>query len=123
MAGYSPGVGCVGRPPVFVNLNIVELLRSVGYTWDEVSRALLVSRSTIWRKLRDAGITLDRYSNISDFTLDERVTELLVRHPHCGQVLLRSMLASQGLHVQLQGNTSFLGKDWRNLCGRAATAW
>ena len=35
-----------GRPPVFLNLNMVDFLRGVGYTWNEVSKALLVSRTT-----------------------------------------------------------------------------
>ena len=34
------------RPPVFLNLIMVEFLRNAGYTWSEVARALLVSRTT-----------------------------------------------------------------------------
>lgn len=33
--------GCVGRPEVEVNLEMVELLRSVSYTWIEVGKALM----------------------------------------------------------------------------------
>lgn len=91
-----------GRPRVFVNLDLVELLRSVGYTWDQVSKALMVGRTTIWRRIRDAGITLTKYSDISDSSLDERVLQILGHHPHCGQVLIRSMLESQGVHIQRQ---------------------
>lgn len=40
-------LGRRGRPPLFVNVNMIEFLRGVGYTWEEVSEALLVSRSTI----------------------------------------------------------------------------
>ena len=71
------------QPPGFLNVGMVEYLRrSTGYTWDEIARSMLVSRTTIWRKLKEAGITMERYSNISDADLD---------NPHCGQVLLRSL--------------------------------
>ena len=89
-----------GRPPVFLNLNMVEFLRGVGYTWNEISKALLVSCTTIWRKLSEANITLHKYSDISDASLDEKVYQLQLRYPHCGQVLLRSMLQAQGTLVQ-----------------------
>lgn len=40
-----------GRPMIAVNLDQVELLCSAGYTWCEVAGALLVSRTTIWRRV------------------------------------------------------------------------
>ena len=42
-----------GRPRIIVNIDQVELLRSAGYKWDDVADAFLVSRSTIWRRLRN----------------------------------------------------------------------
>ena len=36
--GSQTGVFVAGRPPVCVNLDLVELLRSAGYTWDEISK-------------------------------------------------------------------------------------
>ena len=50
--------GSRGRPKVMINIDAVELLRSCGYTWNEVAGALQVSRSTIWRRVKDAGIEL-----------------------------------------------------------------
>lgn len=41
-----------GRPRLLVNLDQVESLRSSGYTWDEVSQALEVNRSTLWRRMK-----------------------------------------------------------------------
>ena len=54
-----------GRPPVFLNLNMVESLRNAGFTWSEVARALLVSRTTIWRKWQEVGITMEKYSDVN----------------------------------------------------------
>ena len=98
-ANHASSTGRKGRPPVFVNVAMVEYLRCNGYTWDEIARSMLVSRTTIWRKLREAGITLEKYSSISDDDLDSQVGMLQMCHPHCGQVLLRSMLQAQGVHV------------------------
>lgn len=78
------------------------VLRNAGYTWNEVAQALLVSRTTIWRKLQETGITMDKYSDISDVNLDQLVGQLQIRHPNCGQVLLRSMLQAQGVCVPRQ---------------------
>ncbi len=49
--------GNVGRPRLLVNMDQVELLRGCGYTWDEVSGCLNVSRSTLWRRLREMNIS------------------------------------------------------------------
>ena len=115
-----------GRPPVFLNLNMVEFLRGVGYTWSQVADALLVSRTTIWRKLGEAGLTCEKYCNISDEELDHAVGQLQQRHPHCGQVLLCSMLDAQGTRVQrqrLRGSIDRLDPEssharWRQLITR-----
>lgn len=98
-ANRSSSAGHKGRPPVFVNLSMVEYLRHNGYTWDEIGRSMLISRTTIWRRLYEAGITLERFSSISDDDLDSQVGMLQMRHPHCGQILLRSMLQAQGINV------------------------
>ena len=86
---------------MFLNLNMVEFLRGVGYTWSQVADALLVSRTTIWRKLVEAGLTCEKYWDISDEELDHAVGQLQQWYPHCRQVLLlRSMLDTQGTRVQ-----------------------
>ena len=38
-----------GRPSLVVNIEQVELFRSVGYTWLEVLNLLSVSHTTLWR--------------------------------------------------------------------------
>ena len=82
-----------------MNVALVEYLQCNGYSWDEIARSMLISRTNIWRKLCEAGTTLEKYSSISDDDLDSLVGMLQMHHPHCGQVLLRSMLQAQGVHV------------------------
>ena len=51
------------------------MLRSCGYTWNEVASALQVSQSTIWRRLREAGIHDDELDSVvSQFESDLRST-------------------------------------------------
>lgn len=40
-----------GRPPIRISLEQVELMREAKFTWKEISGALLISRSTLWRRL------------------------------------------------------------------------
>jgi hypothetical protein len=43
--------GRAGRPKKYINIDIVDLLRSCGYRWHEVADAMQVSRTTLWRRL------------------------------------------------------------------------
>jgi len=54
---------------------LVEL-RSLGFSWEDISRMLLVSRWTIHRRVSEFGLThLSRFSDISDEQLDRKVPE------------------------------------------------
>ena len=92
--------GVRGRPRIVISVEHVELLRSCGYTWNEVADALQVSRSTIWRRLKEAGIHLQRYSDISDHELDSIVERFQRENPNYGQQLLLGHLKAQGVYVQ-----------------------
>ena len=92
--------GYVGRPSIIVNIEQVELLRGVGYSWDEVSRMLTVSRSTLWRRFHELNIPTSKYSDISDHDLDQKVHDVQHSQPNCGLVMIQGHLASQGTIVQ-----------------------
>ena len=97
---YRVHSGDRGRPRMVINVEHVELLRSCGYTWKEVADAIQVSQSTIWRRLRDAGLHLSKYSDISDVELDTIVEQFQNNNPNYGQQLLHGYLKAQGIHVQ-----------------------
>ena len=78
-----------GRPSLVVNIEQVELLRSVGYSWSEVSNLLSVSRTTLWRRFHDLNIPTSRYSDISDQELDNIVQSIQESHPNVGLVMLQ----------------------------------
>lgn len=92
--------GCVGRPRVLVNIDQIELLRSAGFTWQEVADAVQVSRSTLWRRLSELNVSTNKYSDICEDELDIHVRRLQRDYPNCGQVMIRSLLQQQGMYVQ-----------------------
>ena len=47
----------------------VELLREMRYTWQQVADVLMISRSTLWRRLTELGFPMSSYSDISDSEL------------------------------------------------------
>ena len=59
--------GKVGRPQINVSGEQIECLRNIGFTWDAISVMLCISRSTLWRRCHQLGLTCSqRYSEISD---------------------------------------------------------
>ncbi len=79
----------MGRPSLVEH---VEFLRTSGYTWEEVSSVLGVSRSTVWRRLKDSNVHIDKYTDISDSQLDIVVSQVQQQHPNVGQVMLQGFL-------------------------------
>ena len=80
-----------------MNIEQVELFRSVGYSWSEVSNLLSVSRTTLWRRFHDLGIPTSKYSDISD---EELVLSIREMHPTVGLVMLQGYVASHGINIQ-----------------------
>ena len=72
------------------------------YTWQQVADVLMVSRTTLWRRLTELDIPLSSYSDISDAELDG-VMELLVRDfPNNGIVMMWGQLRSMNIIVTRQ---------------------
>ena len=91
-----------GRPFLHVNIDQVEMLRQVGYTWQEVANAVGVSRTTLWQRLREQNITLSPYVDICDHDLDEVITRINHNFPNSGLVMIQGHLLSEGVHVPRQ---------------------
>ena len=92
--------GNAGRPKLIVNVEQVELLRTAGYTWEEVSCVLNVSRTTLWRRFHELGLPLQKYSEINDRCLDHLVRSIQQNNPNIGVNMLQGYLKSQGVNVQ-----------------------
>ncbi len=93
------GTASVGRPPLSVDLYEVEFLRSLGFTWCDVAVMLDVSRSTLYRRINEAGFPLRGCSNITNGQLDMVVQEIKIAHPADGEVMIGAHLRTRGVHV------------------------
>ena len=90
----------VGRPKIQPNLDKMELLRGCGYTWSQVADALQVSRTTLWRRIKEANFEIKKYTDICDDELDSIVSQIQKENPSCGQQLINGHLRARGIQVQ-----------------------
>ena len=88
----------VGRPKVEINIDNVEFLRSLKFSWGRIADIIGVSRSTLMRRIHDEGVVIETFSNISDEQLFVR--RIKVQHPYDGERLMISHLACEGVHAQ-----------------------
>ena len=51
----------------------LEFLREMKYSWEECAAVLMVSRTTLWRRAQELGISRAAFSNISDTELNSVV--------------------------------------------------
>lgn len=77
----------------------VEMMRVQGYTWQQISNTLMVSRVTIWRRLRELGIECSRYTKLTDHEIDSIVSNLARRFPLYGVVIMWGQLRSLNIIV------------------------
>ena len=93
--------GTKGRPRLIVNIEQVELLRSSGFTSEEVAQILGISRTTCWRRFQELGIPLCKYTDISDHDLDLQVRDIQSNNPNIGVSMLQGYLKRQGVIVEM----------------------
>ena len=90
-----------GRPRVEIDIDDIEFLRNLKFTWDRIASIVGVSRSTLYRWLKEEGLSTSiTYSNISDQSLDPLITTIKRQHPHDGERLMLGHLVSYGIRVQ-----------------------
>ena len=92
--------GASGRPKHSINMEQVVVLRSLRFTWQEISHIVGVSVKTLQRRAKEYGVT--RFSSITDNELDEVVRNCLEDFPRAGEVMLRGQLISLDLRVPRQ---------------------
>lgn len=77
--------GSRGRPPVNINTEQLALMQKSGLTAVQMADHLGCSASLIYKKLTDANLLMrDKYADISDQQLDDRVRDLHSRHSSAG---------------------------------------
>ena len=90
----------IGRPKIDVEIGEVQSLRALNYSWKKISELLGISRSTLYRRMNEAGISTDDYTDISPNNLDGVVQNIKKDFPNDGEVLLRGHLLGTGIKVK-----------------------
>ena len=96
----AEGLSNIGRPRHAVDKEQLKALRSLKFTWQEISKIVGLSVKTLQRRAKEYGIT--SFSTITDDELDEIVRNCLEDFPRAGEVMLRGQLVSLDLRVPRQ---------------------
>ena len=98
--GRNPGE--VGRPKFRIQSEVLEDLRSLGFSWTKIAMMLGVSRWTISRRVKDYGLEdMCGFSQLSNEELDRLVRNDIDHHgTTSGQTYIIGYIKSLGYHVQ-----------------------
>ena len=77
----------------------VEFLRELGFSWEEIADVMMISRTTLWRRLKELGITTGQYADISEAELDSIMSTLVRNFPNSGITMMWGHLRSMSIHV------------------------
>lgn len=89
-----------GRPAIDVDITDVEYLRNLRFTWTKIADILGISRSTLYRRLNEEGISHHTtYTNITDADLDQKVIAVKNLHPNDGERMMIGHLSRRGIIV------------------------
>ena len=93
--------GCVGRPRLVINLTQIDYLQSWQFTWTRICYTLCVSRTTLWRRLKEVTFNFQesRFSSISEVHLEQQVSDIKAKFVNCGERMFMGILRSRGIHV------------------------
>lgn len=68
-------------------------------TWEQCADVLMISRTTLWRRCHEIGISLNATTSISDRDLDAVIHRLAHQYPRCGTIKMWGYLHSYGIHI------------------------
>lgn len=99
----EPRTGKPGRPR-YDNLHRAVELHNLGNSWESVADAMGIARRTMYYHLREAGISSARkaFTEIEDDKLDEKVSEISLRHPLAGASIVQGHLEGGSIHVSIE---------------------
>ena len=93
--------GGPGRPRFVISTSVLESMIELGFSVVSIANILGVSRSTICRRLKEAGMSVSqKYCCISNSDLDDVVRSISVTFPNCGYKMMMGHLKERGITVQ-----------------------
>ena len=83
-----------------VDIEDIEFLRQLRFTWTRIAQILGISRSTLYRRLDEEELSIHlTYTVISDADLDRLIESIKAVHPNDGERLMIGHLASRNIFV------------------------
>ena len=67
-----------------------------GFLISEIATLLSVPKSTIYRRMREYGLSKYEFTEIDDGMLDSRVREIISEFPFCGETMIKQFLVGKG---------------------------
>jgi transposase len=89
-----------GAPMFEIPRSVLECYLEQNLTIEEISKILSVSKSTIYRRMRQYGLSKMEFSNITDDELDQVLSDITKEFPHSGEGLLKGLLIGRKIKVQ-----------------------
>ena len=99
-------------PKYTINEETLLNFRDLGFSWNEISKLMLVSRWTIYRRVNELGIKdVTGFSNLTDSALDEINRNFRETHGlTAGRSIILGHLRALGLRVQQHRVTKSLAR-------------
>ena len=100
--GSSLTLPGVGRPRKNIDIDYILELRSLNYSWTKIAALMEISRSTLYRKLEEEGISPNDRTHLSDAELDDIIRSIKQDHPNDGEVLIQAHLVRMRIRITRQ---------------------
>jgi transposase len=89
-----------GAPQFDIPRTLLECYLDQNLTINAICKILCVSKSTIYRRMRQYGLSKMEFSDISDDHLDRQIKEITQEFPHSGEGLVKQLLLVRNIKVQ-----------------------
>lgn len=91
--------GNIGRPRFLVTQHQLQYLRSMSFTWIQISQMLSISTMTLYRRRQEYGMLVEPNRTLSDSELHSIILHLQSDMPALGQTMVWGRLRSMGVCV------------------------
>lgn len=85
-----------------VDIEEILELRKLHFKWTKIAEILGISRSTLYRRFEQAGISPVDHTPLLDQEIDEIICSIKRNHPNDGEVLLQGRLLDMGIRITRQ---------------------
>ena len=89
-----------GRPKKLIPEDRLRRLLELKVPLAQIARDLGVSIPSLYKFIRENGISHQKYSTLSEQEVENSVKEVKKRHPNAGEIMIQGHLQSQGLTLQ-----------------------